>query len=242
MASRGSISWLIGKQQMWLLPQKAVHWPTCSMLVVSDLHLAKAEHFRSKGLAVPPTVDFQTLSVLTDLLRTVKPQTLVLLGDLFHSVPNRAWSDFERWLKDEFEAGLQEAVLVRGNHDRAHDSTYESMGLTVVDMWENHGVVLTHEPTDPIPKGTKVHLCGHIHPAVKLRGAGRQSLRVPCFAQSSTGCEAGYRLTLPAFGAFTGTHLIEPMRGAEVFVVTESEVMGPLRAQPGSSLSRRGRK
>ena len=65
---------------MWLLPAKAVWWPAESMLVVSDLHLAKAEHFRSQGLAVPPTVDFQTLSVLTSALKACRPKTLVLLG------------------------------------------------------------------------------------------------------------------------------------------------------------------
>ena len=46
-----------------LLPAKAVWWPAESMLVVSDLHLAKAEHFRSQGLAVPPTVDFKRFLV-----------------------------------------------------------------------------------------------------------------------------------------------------------------------------------
>ena len=58
---------------MWLLPQKGVWWPAESMLIVSDLHLAKAEHFRSQGLAVPPTVDFQTLSTLTALIDNASP-------------------------------------------------------------------------------------------------------------------------------------------------------------------------
>ena len=142
----------------------------------------------------------------------------MLLGDLFHSSPNRAWEDFEAWLQDEKAAGLETGILVRGNHDRAHDVVYEAMGLDVVDMWEKQGVVLTHEPDDDIPKGTRIHLCGHVHPAAVMRGVGRQSERVPCYAQSSTGCEAGYRLTLPAFGAFTGMHAVEPKRGEEVYL------------------------
>ena len=213
------------------------------MLVVSDLHLAKAEHFRSNGFAVPSTVDFQTLAVLTSVLNACRPETLVLLGDLFHSSPNRAWEDFEAWLKEEKKAGLSAGILVRGNHDRAHDIVYEAMGLDVVDMLEKQGVVLTHEPDDDLPKGTQIHLCGHVHPAVVMRGVGRQSERVPCFAQSSTGCEAGYRLTLPAFGAFTGMHAIEPKRGEEVYLVTEREVIGPVRSMPSrKGFSRRGRR
>lgn len=213
------------------------------MLVVSDLHLAKAEHFRSNGFAVPSTVDFQTLAVLTSVLNACRPETLVLLGDLFHSSPNRAWEDFEAWLQEEKKAGLSAGILVRGNHDRAHDIVYEAMGLDVVDMLEKQGVVLTHEPDDDLPKGTQIHLCGHVHPAVVMRGVGRQSERVPCFAQSSTGCEAGYRLTLPAFGAFTGMHAIEPKRGEEVYLVTEREVIGPVRSMPSrKGFSRRGRR
>lgn len=216
-------------------------WPDRDMLLASDLHLAKAEHFRSQGLAVPPTVDMQTLSVLTDLTRRLRPKNLVFLGDLFHSAPNRAWSDFAHWLRDERKEGLGDVVLVRGNHDRAHAETYLEMGIDVVDMWEQEGVVLTHEPDDEIPLGTQIHLCGHLHPAVRLRGAGRQSECVPCFVESSTGCEAGWKMTMPAFGAFTGTHLIQPRRGMEVFVVAGTEVLGPWRAQPRPGISRRGR-
>ncbi|MGB1945109.1 MAG: hypothetical protein ACPHM0_05405, partial [Flavobacteriales bacterium] len=61
METAGRKSWLSNEREMWLLPQKAIMWPAQSMLIVSDLHLAKAEHFRSKGLPVPPTVDLQTL-------------------------------------------------------------------------------------------------------------------------------------------------------------------------------------
>ena len=242
MNPRGAVSWLTGEHQMWLLPQKAIWWPAQSLLMVSDLHLAKAEHFRSKGLAVPSTVDFQTLGVLTSLLNQFRPAQLAILGDLFHSAPNRAWNEFSAWLSDEFDTGLQEAILVRGNHDRAHDEIYEAMGLVVVERWEDGGVVLTHEPNDDIPKGTISHLCGHIHPAVRLRGTGRQSLVVPCFVQTSTGCEAGHRLILPAFGAFTGTHLIEPKRGVEAYLISESSVMGPIKANPKFGFSRRGRR
>jgi len=241
MSLVGSKSWLHGDRQMCLLPEKAVWWPAQSTLIVSDLHLSKAEHFRSKGLSVPPTVDLQTLSTLTMLIRELRPRALVMLGDLFHSAPNRAWSDFQNWLKEEVDAGLKQAILVRGNHDRAEDSTYNAMGLEVVDAWEHDQVVLSHEPNDELPKGTAVHLCGHIHPAVRMRGSGRQTLRLPCFVQTSTGCEGGFRLIIPAFGAFTGTHLVEPKRGSEVFVVADSKVVGPFRSEPQRAVNPRGR-
>jgi uncharacterized protein len=229
----GGLEWTALSHRMWLLPQRALYWEAKGVLMVSDLHLAKAEHFRSQGLQVPPTVDFQTLLELTQLIQACRPETCLFLGDLFHSKPNKAWSDFSEWLRDERKAGLGNVVLVRGNHDRAHDAVYEAMGLDVVEQWIQDDVVCTHEPEDALPKGRWVHICGHVHPAARLHGSGRQSLRLPCFHASSTGCEAGWRMTLPAFGRFTGMHTVRAERGSQVYVVTEREVVGPWKPGAG---------
>lgn len=230
MNPAGSVEWRPHGHRMQLLPQKALWWSERQILMVSDLHLAKAEHFRSKGIQIPATVDFQTLTNLTRLLDEFKPQSLLLLGDLFHSVPNKAWDEFARWLLEERAAGLPQAVLVKGNHDRSEDARYEAMGLEVVSQWVWDDVVCTHAPEDEVPKGRIVHVCGHLHPAAKMRGKGRQSLRLPCFHQSSTGCDAGTRLVLPAFGAFTGMHAMEPRVGAQVYPIAESSVLGPFKS------------
>ena len=55
-----------------------------------------------------------------------------MLGDLFHSSPNRAWEDFEAWLQDEKRR--VDTGILRGNHDRAHDVVYEAMGLEVLTV------------------------------------------------------------------------------------------------------------
>src|SRR5256885_6443915 len=47
-------------------------------------------------------------------------------------------------------------------------------------------------------------LAGHVHPAVVLRGPGRDALRLPCFA-----VHAGFTL-LPAFGLFTDMASLPP--------------------------------
>ena len=102
--------------------------------------------------------------------------------------------------------------------------------LEPVSQWVWDDVVCTHAPEDEVPKGRIVHVCGHLHPAAKMRGKGRQSLRLPCFHQSSTGCDAGTRLVLPAFGAFTGMHAMEPRVGAQVYPIAESSVLGPFKS------------
>ncbi|MCB0373931.1 MAG: metallophosphoesterase, partial [Muricauda sp.] len=61
--------------------------------------------------------------------------------------------------------------------------------------------------------------CGHIHPAVKLSGFGRQQLRLPCFFKSKN------QMILPAFGEFTGTHALKPKKEDEVYVIVEDSVV-----------------
>ena len=41
-------------------------------------------------------------------------------------------------------------------------------------------------------------LGGHLHPACRIHGRGRDSLRLPCFVSD------GRQVILPAFGEFTG--------------------------------------
>jgi metallophosphoesterase superfamily enzyme len=69
-------------------------------------------------------------------------------------------------------------------------------------------------------------LAGHIHPAAVLGGRARDRLRLPCF---HLGPQVG---VLPAFGAFTGMHVMQ--RGAEdrVYVVAGDAVRALDNASP----------
>ena len=62
-------------------------------------------------------------------------------------------------------------------------------------------------------------LAGHIHPAVRLSERGGQSLRLPCFW---FGPRVG---VLPSFGAFTGSAVVRPRAGDQVFVVADDQVI-----------------
>jgi uncharacterized protein len=110
-----------------------------------------------------------------------------------------------------------EVLLVRGNHDRGAGDPPEEWNVTCVDApYAMPPLVLEHEPR-AAPTGYV--LAGHVHPAVRLVGAGRQSLKLPCFW-------FGERVgVLPAFGGFTGTANVEPRAGERVFVVAEDEVI-----------------
>jgi uncharacterized protein len=104
---------------------------------------------------------------------------------------------------------------VRGNHDRHAGDPPREWGIeTLAGPLRTGGLALAHHP-DPLP-GAYV-IAGHIHPAVRL-GSAIDSLRLPCF---HFGADVG---VLPAFGEFTGMHVLRPAPGERVFVVAGDSV------------------
>jgi len=103
---------------------------------------------------------------------------------------------------------------VRGNHDRHAGDPPPDWRLHCVDEpWRVGPWALVHHPA---PVAGAYVLAGHLHPAVRLGGRGARAqdrLRLPCF---HFGPAVG---VLPAFGAFTGQHVVRPAPGDRVFVV-----------------------
>lgn len=107
-------------------------------------------------------------------------------------------------------------ILVAGNHNIISPKRYEYLGIKVVDEIRADGFLLTHHPKER--KGF-FNFSGHLHPAVKLRGNGKQSLRLPCFFKSEQ------QMILPAFDAFTGSHILKRKKHDEIFAIAENNVI-----------------
>jgi len=198
-----------------LLHQRALFLPLESVLVIGDLHLGKAMHFRKAGLFLPPGSARKDYAVLEELLQSYKPRQVVFLGDLFHSAHNSEWNVFagfvERYRGTAF-------ILVRGNHDILDKSFYQHLDIRVVPETLSIGrLIFSHEPLETVP-ATHINISGHIHPGFSIHTRGRQSLRLPCFYYTE-----GLFL-LPAFGQLTGLR-IQPPGNARIFAVLLSEVM-----------------
>ena len=190
-------------------------------LFVSDLHLSKGAHFRSEGFPVPTGGTFETLKRLGDEIVATRCETLVVLGDLFHSRSAFQEGGGELFLRWRREQGIH-VVVVPGNHDRGIDLS--GMDVQVHSPGEKfHGIRLFHDPAPGaaiLRKGNIPAVAGHIHPAVRLR-EGRSGLRLPCFLVGPQ------FLLMPAFGEFTGTGVVRPRKGERVFVCTGDQVVEP---------------
>lgn len=203
---------IIRNQHFTLHPSGVVFWIETNMLLVSDVHLGKINHFRKFGAAIPHEALYGNYHLLNSVIDHFNPRTICFLGDLFHSSINKEWEIFARWVK----AISPEVILVTGNHDIISPVYYEDLGIALKSHWEIGFFLLTHHPTE---KDGYFNFSGHIHPAVKLRGKGRQSLRLPCFFKSEN------RMILPAFGEFTGSHVLKPESGDEIYAIAKNEVV-----------------
>lgn len=216
----------VGGQPLVLLPERAAFLPESSTLLVADAHFGKAQAFRRQGVPVPAGTTERNLATLSRLLSATGASALVFLGDLLHArhahSPALA-AAFAAWRARHAPVTM---TLVRGNHDDRAGDPPAHWGIAVVDEPLAAGALaLCHHP-QPVP-GRYV-LAGHLHPAVRV-GRGAHGLRLPCF---HFGAEVG---VLPAFGGFTGTHLVQPAEGDRVYVVADDVVRElPVPARPAA--------
>lgn len=195
-----------------LHPSAAIFWKDKNTLLISDVHLGKVSHFRKHGVAVPESAAATNFERLDEVVGFFKPEQLIFLGDLFHSKKNKEWQLFENWTKSV----TADLVLVVGNHDVIAQRHYGQLNIKVTDEIETGTFLFTHHPEE---KQGFFNFCGHIHPAIKLYGTGRQSLKLPCFFQKEN------QLILPAFGEFTGTFELMPVEKDCVYAIANGQII-----------------
>ena len=117
-------------QNFQLHPFKGIYWQEEKTLLIADLHLGKANHFRKAGIPVPIDVKQSNYDKFTALLLDFSPAKVLILGDLFHSDFNQSWQDMidiiEQFKHIKFE-------LVIGNHDIMELKRYKEAKLHLHD-------------------------------------------------------------------------------------------------------------
>ena len=202
---------LMAGETLWLLPERALWWPAQRVLWVADLHLGKAATFRALGQPVPSGTTLANLQRLSQLIAHYQPAQLVFLGDFLHAAQARTPTLLAALADWRAAHSSLACTLVRGNHDSRAGDPPADLAITVVD--EPHPMGPFAACHHPQQQPGRLVLAGHVHPALNLRGAGRDRLRLPCF------CLEEGQLVLPAFGEFTGGWTVVPQPGLQLFAV-----------------------
>ena len=200
-------------ESFYLLHLRAVYRPSVSELIISDVHLGKAAHFRKKGIAMPAQSHLKDIDRLHYLLDTWQPKSVIFLGDLFHSDYNREWLWFKSILLQYPDIQFK---LVVGNHDVLPESEYNIPNLKRYELIEEAKFIFSHAPVE---RPGKLNFCGHIHPGLRITGTARQSIKLPCFYLDKE------HFILPAFGDLTGLYLLDRKKTASYFLVTAETIV-----------------
>jgi DNA ligase-associated metallophosphoesterase len=216
----GSVATAIADRPALLLAEAALWLADGATLLIADPHFGKSAAFRAQALAIPGGVTSHDLGRLSRLVVDRGARRLIVLGDFLHARAGRAPRTLAALAAWREEHVALEILLVRGNHDRRAGDPPRELGIACVDgPWldPESGLALRHEPADTA--GAPYTLAGHVHPAVRLLGGGRQAETLPCFHFAP---RVGL---LPAFGSFTGCHRVRPRRGDRVAVIAAGQVV-----------------
>ena len=200
-----------------LMHERTAFWREAEMLLVADPHFGKAATFRASGIPVPSGTTDEGLSRLRAAASRTSPRQIVFLGDLLHAREGRSTrmlSALAEWRTQNADIDL---VLVRGNHDRRAGDPPGELGMSCVDApYVVSPFVLAHHPVE---HESGYVIAGHVHPGVRLYGAGRQHERLPCFVFGES------TAVLPAFGDFTGLADADPDPAARIYAVAGDAVI-----------------
>lgn len=200
-----------------LLPDKAMFWPRGKTLFIADYHLGKVAAFRDAGLPLPAGTTTQAVNRLSACIMATGAEHIVFLGDFLHSKAARAPKTLARFAEWRREYSQVAMTLVRGNHDDKAGDPPAEWNIRCVEEGEVLApFLLAHHPGALVGGYA---LCGHIHPAVRLSDPGGTGLTLPCFWMRPD------HAVLPAFGEFTGSAVVRPVKGDRCYVIAGDRVI-----------------
>lgn len=237
----GALPLVLSGEAVVLLPERAALWH--DLLLVADVHLGKGDHFRARGLPLPPGELDEDLDRLAALVAATGARRLRVLGDLVHGRVGAATeARVAAWA-----AALPAAIeLVPGNHDRheaelptawgvrrlapevhegpftfAHAPDTAALTLAAADLAARGraGAPTADASASSEPGGARrVRFAGHVHPTAALSGLADR-LRFPAFIVTEA------LVLLPAFSRFSGGPVVRAAPGLRRYACLEDEVL-----------------
>ncbi|WP_454880674.1 ligase-associated DNA damage response endonuclease PdeM [Sphingobacterium detergens] len=205
------------KQKLILNNQRTIFWPKQNTLILSDLHLGKAAHFRKNGIPIPSDIASLDLQRLASLIDYYQAENILVVGDLIHAGINQEVLLLEEFKQNHASLNFH---LVIGNHDRQVEKLAKQINIIYHhDKFEMEQIHFVHEPAIDRSVFT---ISGHIHPGVSIKLPPNKHLRLPCFWVSAQ------QIILPAFSKFTGLDSRKMSEEYDCYALHE-EIILPLK-------------
>jgi len=175
-----------------------------STLIISDLHIGYEESLQKRGVLVPRFQFSKLKERLSKLLNEVKPEIVVINGDLKHEfgkISDQEWSETLKII--DLITEKAKLILVKGNHDKiigpiANKRDVEIRDYVLIDdVYICHGNVI---PQNDDFKKAQIVIIGHAHPVYGIR-EGSKYEKYKCFVKTRFRNKTLY--VLPSFSDIT---------------------------------------
>lgn len=205
---------IFGQHKLTLNNQRTLFWRDASCLVIADLHLGKAAHFRRNGIPIPTQTHQKDIDNLKVLLQLYKPRYLLIVGDMFHAFQNQEVDSFATLLDAYADT---EVILVKGNHDRIKVDKIIALGVHAIK--ESHTINNVRFVHQPDFDSHFYQISGHIHPGVTIKLPTRKNIKLPAFIVAEK------NIILPAFSQFTGIDTQCQLKEAQYFALYDDGII-----------------
>ena len=108
-------SWMGTKLELY--SSQVLFVPSTKELLLSDIHIGKAEYFQLNGIPLTNKEDESNLNRIYKLAKEFSPKKIVILGDLFHSRYSLNKNLIDKVEKLFLDINT-EIELIEGNHDK----------------------------------------------------------------------------------------------------------------------------
>jgi len=142
-------------------------------LVIADLHIGWEMALSERGIHVPTQMP-KLLKKLLNLVSSYKPERLLILGDVKHTVATAEigeWHDVPDFF-NELKERIKEICIIRGNHDGNLEpllpedlKLIPATGMAIGEVGFFHG----HRWPSPTLLNCRTLVMAHVHPVVALR-------------------------------------------------------------------------
>jgi len=149
---------------LWIAKEK--------ILIIADLHLGYEEALVSDGILIPKGGMFSEMKKEILELLELKPNLVVIDGDLKHEFANISGQEWKETLElIDLISKQSKIVLIRGNHDNILGPIAEKRNIEVKDYLILEDICVLHGDKillEVLDKKIKTLIIGHEHPAVSL--------------------------------------------------------------------------
>src|SRR4030042_569826 len=161
------------RKRLFPYPAVLVKNKKTSTVVIADLHIGWEMALSDERIHAP-TQTPKLLNKLTVLVSECKPDAILILGDVKHTIATaemREWQDVPNFFS-ELGKQVKTVQVIRGNHDGNLEpllpesvTVLPATGVTMGEVGFFHG----HQWPSPLLLKCKTIIMGHVHPVVAFR-------------------------------------------------------------------------